>query len=98
MGWCRKMKMSRKIMTYCPSCKKHTEHEIERIKKHKASEFKAGQRRFRRATSGYGGFPRPKYEGREKPTKRINVRYRCLECKKAHNKKMWRAKHVDLVE
>lgn len=92
------MKMPKEIKAYCPKCKKHTLHEVERVRKKKASEFKAGQRRFRRATSGYGGFPRPKYEGREKPTKRVPLRLRCLVCKKATTPKGIRAKKFELVE
>jgi large subunit ribosomal protein L44e len=92
------MKMPRQIKTYCPFCKVHTDHEVERVKKKKASELKWGQRRFRRATSGYGGFPRPKPEGREKPTKRIPLRYRCKKCKKAHQKRCFRAKKFELTE
>jgi large subunit ribosomal protein L44e len=92
------MKMPRTIKTYCPTCKTHTDHEVERVKKKKASELKWGQRRFRRATSGYGGFPRPKPEGREKPTKRIALRYRCKKCKKAHQKQCFRAKKFELTE
>lgn len=92
------MKMPRSIKTYCPSCKTHTDHEVERVKKKKASEMKWGQRRFRRATAGYGGFPRPKPEGREKPTKRISLRYRCKKCKKAHQKACFRAKKFELTE
>ena len=90
--------MPTKVKRYCPYCKRHTIHEIERVKKRKASELKWGQRRFRRATAGYGGFPRPKFEGREKPTKRINIRYRCTVCKRAHTVPMWRAKKFELVE
>ena len=52
----------RKIKRYCPKCKKHTLHEVHKIKKRKASELKQGQRRFSRVTSGYRGFPRPKPE------------------------------------
>jgi large subunit ribosomal protein L44e len=92
------MKMPRNIETYCPFCKKHNQHEVERVKKKKASELKWGQRRFRRATSGYGGFPRPKPEGREKPTKRVALRYRCKVCKKAHQKQCFRAKKFELAE
>jgi len=92
------MNMPRKIKTYCPSCKTHTLHEVERVKKHKASELKWGQRRFRRVTAGYRGFPRPKPEGREKPTKRVYVRYRCTVCKKAHQKNCIRAKKFELTE
>ena len=63
------VKMPRKIMRYSPFAGKHTEHTVERVKKRKASELKWGQRRFRRVTAGYRGFPRPKPSG-EKPTKR----------------------------
>ena len=52
----------------------------------------------RRVTRGYGGFPRPKPEGREKPTKRVHLRYRCKTCKKAHQRPAWRAKKFELVE
>lgn len=92
------MKMPRFIQTYCPSCTAHTRHEVERIKKKKASELKRGQRQFRRVTAGYGGFPRPKPEGREKPTRRIGLRYRCQKCKKAQQRPCFRAKKFELVE
>ena len=63
------VKMPRKVMRYSPFAGKHTEHTVERVKKRRASELKWGQRRFRKVTSGYRGFPRPKPSG-EKPTKR----------------------------
>ena len=90
------MKRPRNIKTYCPHCKKHTSHEVERPKKKRAGELKWGQRRFRRVTAGYGGFPRPKPEGREKPTKRVNLRYRCTVCKKAIQPPSIRAKKFAL--
>ncbi|HDS59327.1 MAG TPA: 50S ribosomal protein L44e [Thermoplasmatales archaeon] len=83
------------INTYCPSCEKHTEHDVKRVKKKKASEFKFGQRRFRRVTAGYRGYPRPKPEGREKPTKRIYLKYTCKSCGKSHQKKCVRAKKFE---
>ena len=83
---------------YSPYAKKHTLHEIEVVKKKRASEVARGQRKFRSVTSGYGGFPRPKPEGREKPTKRVYVRYRCTETGKAHHKKNFRAKKFELTE
>jgi len=91
------MKKPRTIKTYCPFCKTHTSHDVERVKKKKASELKWGQRRFRKVTAGYGGFPRPKPD-REKPTKRVNIRFKCTACKKAHLSPCMRAKKFELVE
>jgi len=92
------MKRPRKIQRYCPSCKKHTEHDIARIKKRKASELKQGQRRFRRVMAGYRGFPRPKPEGREKTTRRVGLKYTCTQCKKSRQPPSQRAKKVDIGE
>ena len=92
------MKMPRTVKRYCPTCKAHTVQEVERVKKKKASELKWGQRRFRKVTAGYGGFPRPKPVGREKHTKRINLRYRCTQCKKANISPCIRAKKFELTE
>jgi len=91
------MKMPRVIKGYCPFCKKHNDLEVERVKARTRSELRAGQRRYRRALRGYGGFPRPKPSG-EKPTKRVNLRFRCKVCKKAHNRKGFRAGKFELVE
>ena len=92
------MKLPRNLKRYCPHCKKHVSHDVERVKKRKASELKWGQRRFRKVTSGYTGFPRPKPEGREKPTKRVLLRFVCQTCKKAHQPAAQRAKKFELTE
>ena len=88
----------RKVKRYSPSAGRHTLHTIERVKKRRASELKWGQRRFRRVTAGYRGFPRPKPEGREKPTRRVNILYRCTETGKAHTPKCYRAKKFNLTD
>ncbi len=92
------MKMPKTVRAYCPKCRTHTDHEVERVRKKKPSELKAGQRRFRRVTAGYGGFPRPRFEGREKPTKRISIRLRCKVCKFAVTPPTKRARKFELVE
>jgi len=92
------MERPRTVRGYCPHCKAHKDLEVERVKKRKASELKQGQRRFRRVTAGYRGFPRPKPEGREKPTKRVPIRYRCKKCKKAHLRRGIRAKKFEIAE
>ncbi len=92
------MKMPRNTNRYCAKCKKHTTHETQRVKKKRASELKWGQRRFRKVTAGYRGFPRPKPEGREKPTKRILLRYQCSECQYMVQPAARRAKKFELTE
>jgi large subunit ribosomal protein L44e len=83
---------------YCPHCKRHTVHEISKIKKKKAGELKQGQRRFRRVMRGYRGFPRPKPEGREKTSKRIALKFRCTECNKSQQPPSKRAKKLEIGE
>lgn len=72
-------------------------HEVVKVRKKKASELKAGQRRFRRVTAGYGGFPRPMVK-REKPTKKYSIRLKCAECGKMKNVKGVRVKKFEIVE
>jgi large subunit ribosomal protein L44e len=92
------MQKPRKIKRYCPYCKKHTVHDVEKIKKRKASELKQGQRRFRRVMRGYGGFPRPKPEGREKTSRRVALRYACSVCHKMHQPPSIRSKKFEIGE
>ena len=92
------MQKPRKIKRYCPKCKKHTVHSVEKIKKRKASELKQGQRRFRRVMQGYGGFPRPKPEGREKTSRRLALKFTCDICKKSHQPPSIRAKKFEIGE
>ncbi|MCK5258974.1 MAG: 50S ribosomal protein L44e [Thermoplasmatales archaeon] len=92
------MKRPRKVNRYCPHCKKHTIHDVDKIKKRKASELKQGQRRFRRVMRGYRGFPRPKPEGREKTSRRIALKFKCSTCKKSHQPPNQRTKKLDIGE
>jgi len=92
------MQKPRKIKRYCPTCKKHTIHNADKIKKRKASELKQGQRRFRRVMRGYGGFPRPKPEGREKTSRRLALKYTCDICKKSHQPPSIRSKKFEIGE
>ena len=94
------MKLPRTVKRYCPSakCRTHTDQTVERVKKRRASELSWGQRRFRKVTSGYTGFPRPKPEGREKPTKKIFLKYVCKKCGKANQPPSLRAKKFELIE
>ena len=82
----------------CPYCKKHTEHGIETVKKKPRRKMAQGQRRFLRKLEGYGSFPRPK-PSNEKPTRKLDLRYKCKQCNKKHVKgKGFRVKKFELVK
>lgn len=88
--------------THCPSCNKHTEHRVEKASRKgrgKAHPESQSQRRFRRKLKGYGSFPRPKPSGRGKPTKKVDLRFKCKECGKMHTKgKGFRVKRFELTK
>ena len=68
---------------HCPKCKKHTMHTVRRVSASKVKRRMAeGQRRFKRKMKGFGSFPRPNPKGRAKPTKKLDLRYKCKECGK----------------
>jgi len=93
------MKFPKKIRTFCPKCNKHTLQEVELVKKKPRGSMKHGQRIFKRKMLGYGSFPREKPEGREKSTRKIDVRYKCTVCgKKNVRGSGWRAKKFELVK
>jgi large subunit ribosomal protein L44e len=56
-----------------------------------------GRQKYRAQGIGNSG-KFSKVPGGDKPTKRVNLRYRCSECKKAHNRKGFKVSKFDLVE
>ncbi len=93
------MKFPKTISTYCPSCRKHTEHTVEITKKKPRRTDAQGQRRFLRKMLGYGSFPKENPKGRAKPTVKLDLRFTCSVCKKAHTRgKGWRAKKFEIVK
>ena len=69
---------------YCPFCRKHTEHTVEESKRRPRRQDTKSQRRFLRKLAGYGSFPKENPKGREKPTRRLDLRYKCNVCGKKH--------------
>lgn len=69
---------------YCPYCRKHTPHTVKKVSGRKKTSASSGQRRFLRKMTGFGSFPKSNPKGREKPTKKLDLRYVCKECKKSH--------------
>jgi len=91
------MKMPKTVKIYCPFCKKHTEHEVSLAKKRPRRKLAQGQRRFLRKMKGYGSFPKENPKGREKPTRKVDLRFKCKECGKTHTKgKGFRVKKLQI--
>lgn len=80
------MKFPKTMRIFCPYCKKHTQHKVEIAKRRPRRKLAHGQRRFLRKMRGYTSFPKEKPTGREKPTKKLDLRYKCNECGKMHTK------------
>jgi large subunit ribosomal protein L44e len=79
------MKVPKIQRIYCPFCRKHTQHELEIVKKRQRRKMAQGQRRFLKKLKGYTSFPRSKPDY-EKSTKKMDLRYKCKECGKKHIK------------
>ncbi len=91
------MKIPKEVRIHCPYCKKHTVHTVETAKKRPRRTLAQGQRRFLRKMKGYGSFPKENPKGREKPTKKVDLRYKCKECGKMHTKgKGFRIKRLEI--
>lgn len=79
------MEMPKTQRKYCPFCRKHTMHTVRRIGIGKIKRRMAeGQRRFKRKMKGFGSFPKSNPKGRAKPTRKLDLRYKCKECGKEH--------------
>ena len=79
------MKMPKNQRKYCPFCRKHTEHIVEEAKRKPRRQDTRSQRRFLRKMKGYGSFPKENPKGREKPTRKLDFRYKCTDCNKKHS-------------
>jgi len=92
--------------TYCPKCKKHTEHKVEQAKVRTFGTVKTmswGNRAKARHIGSYGNsgrYSRPpvnkwRLAGR-KQSKKVDLRYTCKQCNKMHTAGYaWRAKKVE---
>ena len=94
------MKMPKTQKKYCPYCRKHTDHTVKKEGVgRKRREMARGQRRFKRKMKGFGSFPKSNPKDRQKPTRKLDLRYKCKECKKSHTVgKGFRVKKFELVK
>jgi len=94
------MQMPRRFNTYCPYCKTHHEHEVEKVRSGRSSGMKkVNDRQRTRRGSGIGNKGKfSKVPGGDKPTKKTDLVYRCSDCGKAHLREGWRAGRLELQE
>jgi large subunit ribosomal protein L44e len=91
------MKIPKNQKRFCKHCKKHTDHIVEVAKRRPRKKDSKSQRSFLRKMEGYGSFPKPNPQGREKPTRKVDLRYKCTVCgKKAVLGKGFRIKKVEI--
>ncbi|MEM2282093.1 MAG: 50S ribosomal protein L44e [Candidatus Hadarchaeales archaeon] len=90
------MKIPPKIRTYCPHCRKHTEHEVSTLKKRPPRALSLGQRQFARIMRGYGSQPRSEQRKFAKTSKKVALVLKCVECKKSHQKTGFRSKKFEI--
>ena len=102
------MKIPKTLKRYCPYCRKHTEHKVAQTKRKnpsslkKGSKYRARKRGLARGAGSLGRYSKPaiskfKMTGK-KTTKKTDLRYQCMECKKTHTqKKGVRTKRVEFV-
>lgn len=92
------MIIPKKLRTYCPSCRKHTEHRVSQLKKRSARPSSWGQRQFGRVTAGYGSQPRSEQKKFAKTSKKVVLVLKCSACGKSHPHRGFRAKGVKFKE
>jgi large subunit ribosomal protein L44e len=92
------MEMPRRMNTYCPHCNEHYEHEVEKVRSGRETGMKWIDRQ-RERNSGIGNDGKfSKVPGGDKPTKKTQLKYRCGECGKAHQREGWRAGRLTFQE
>lgn len=74
------MNVPKTITTYCPRCKKHTEHSVSLYKAGKQRSLAWGARRQERRLHGYGGQKFPELKRTAKTTKKMTAKLECKTC------------------
>ena len=91
------MKFPETIRTHCPTCDKHTEHEVRLQRKGKERTMNRGRRKFEEVKRGYGSIPRTPKKEVYKIGKRPVFVLKCKICKKRHQRHL-RARTKKVVE
>ncbi len=94
------MQMPRRFNTYCPHCRTHHEHEVEKVRTGRQTGMKkvADRQRARQISTIGNSGKFSKVPSGDKPTKKTDLKYRCSDCGKAHLRKGWRAGRLEFQE
>jgi large subunit ribosomal protein L44e len=93
------MQMPRRFNTYCPHCRAHNEHEVQKVRQGRQTHLKWNWRQQKRRTSVIGNTGKfSKVPSGEKPTKKTHLKYICGDCGKAHMREGWRAGRLEFQE
>ena len=102
------MKLPKTKRRYCPTCRKHTEQKVYQVKKGSSSslsygsKYRAKLRGQARGFGNHGKYSKPaitkwKMTGKKR-TKKSDIKYQCLECKKFNvQRKGFRSKRIEIV-
>jgi large subunit ribosomal protein L44e len=93
------MQMPRRFNTYCPHCRAHNQHEVQKVRQGRQTHLKWNWRQQKRRTSVIGNTGKfSKVPSGEKPTKKTHLKYICGDCGKAHMREGWRAGRLEFQE
>ena len=90
--------MPKKVPRYCPKCRKKTEHKVSEVSSgHKRGSMKRGsmnRAKKRGLARGKGNLGKwgskpavTKFKRKTKSTKKTNIMYTCIVCKKSHGQR-----------
>ena len=91
------MKFPKRIRTYCPRCRTHTEHTVAIYKHGRRRALSEGERRYRRKQEGYGSKRKPEQKRFAKVTKKIVLKLRCIKCGYILHRRGIRLKEIEPV-
>jgi len=91
------MKVPKEIRTFCPRCKKHTEHTVALYKKGKDRASALGARRHAEDKKGYGGQKFPELKRTAKTTKKQTLKLKCKECNYIIQRHGMRLRKLEIV-
>jgi len=92
------LKYPKVVNTFCPKCKKHTDHTVSLYKKGKERTMSRGARKHAEEKKGYGGQKFPELIRTAKTTKKATLRFKCKDCGFMFIKEGMRLRKLEIME